>query len=139
MAKQAALARTSALNSSEQQQGVNVVARHQHLLVEYAAATAHILSRQLLGSTLSTFQGALQRLQQFAAGLGTMQPLPAPIGLLTAFLTHCVAVDKLDSSTTALYLATLWDYEAKAVPKAWVKPFFSELLTFNWPNAVVAV
>ncbi|KAK4498291.1 hypothetical protein PRZ48_010949 [Zasmidium cellare] len=28
--------------------------------------------------------------------------------------------------TTALYLATLWDYEAKAAPKAWVEAFFTE-------------
>ncbi|KAK5677206.1 hypothetical protein LTS10_010395 [Elasticomyces elasticus] len=28
--------------------------------------------------------------------------------------------------TTALYLATLWDYEAKAAPKPWVNAFFSK-------------
>ncbi|KAF2173963.1 hypothetical protein M409DRAFT_16232 [Zasmidium cellare ATCC 36951] len=28
--------------------------------------------------------------------------------------------------TTALYLATLWDYGAKAAPKAWVDTFFTE-------------
>ncbi|KAK5723290.1 hypothetical protein LTR15_004987 [Elasticomyces elasticus] len=28
--------------------------------------------------------------------------------------------------TTALYLATLWDFDAKAAPKAWVKAFFEE-------------
>lgn len=26
--------------------------------------------------------------------------------------------------TTSLYLATLWDYEAQAVPKKWIEPFF---------------
>jgi hypothetical protein len=30
--------------------------------------------------------------------------------------------------TTALYLATMWDYEAKAARKSWIKTFFSEFL-----------
>lgn len=36
--------------------------------------------------------------------------------------------------TTALYLATLWDYEAKAAPKSWIKTFFS-----GFPICYVAI
>ncbi len=87
-------------------------------LTVYSAATAHILSQGICGTTLATYQTGVSKFVQFAAGMGVSQPLPSPPGLVTAFLTHCVVVLGLDSSTTALYLTALssWHEHAKSLP-----------------------
>lgn len=39
--------------------------------------------------------------------------------------------------TTALYLTTLWDDEADAAPKAWVRAFFGELYAVVWVLSIM--
>lgn len=87
-------------------------------LAAYSAATAHILSQHLRPSTLRSYEHGIGRYCSFAASLGFRQALPAPVGLVTAFLTHCITVLELDSTTASLYLAGLssWHEHAKSLP-----------------------
>ena len=87
-------------------------------LAAYSAATAHILSQHLRPSTLTSYDLGVRKYVSFAASLGYHQALPAPVGLVTAFLTHCITVLELDSSTASLYLTGLssWHEHAKSLP-----------------------
>ena len=87
-------------------------------LAAYSAATAHILSQHLRPSTLTSYDLGVRKYISFAASLGYHRALPAPVGLVTAFLTHCITVLELDSSTAELYLTGLssWHEHAKSLP-----------------------